>query len=134
MKPVGQRIKSARRRTWNAVAAALTLGVLGLSTGLAHAAAGDLDPTFGTGGRQVFIGVAESAIQTLVQPDGRIVLVMDDNSGNFKLRRLNADGSLDKSFSDDGVITIDFGGSEDNPSATLQSDGKLVIAGRTNLH
>ena len=113
---------------------ALTLGMLALSSGVAHAAAGDLDPTFGTGGRQVFVGVAESALQTLVQPDGKIVLVMDNNSGNFKLRRLNADGALDKTFSDDGVITIDFGGREENAFAALQPDGKLLIAGRTVLH
>jgi uncharacterized delta-60 repeat protein len=114
--------------------AALTLATLALSSGVALAAAGDLDPTFGTGGRQVFVGVAEIPIQTLVQPDGKIVLVMDDGSGNFKLRRLNADGALDKTFSGDGVVTIDFGGKEEYPFAALEPDGKLLIAGRTNLH
>ena len=73
---------SAASRTWrrhpNAVAAilALIVAMLALSSGVAHAAAGDLDPTFGTGGRQVFIGVTESAVQTLVHPDGKIVLVI----------------------------------------------------------
>ncbi len=128
--------RRTRRRPPTAVAAVLALivSILAVSSGVAHAAAGDLDPTFGTGGRQVFIGVTESAVQTLVQPDGKIVLVMDDNSGNFKLRRLNPDGALDKTFSDDGVITIDFGGQEQDPFAALQPDGKLLVAGRTVFH
>ncbi len=112
----------------------LAVAALALSEGAALGAAGDLDPTFGTGGRQVFVGVAESALQTLVQPDGKIVLVMDSGSGNFKVRRLNANGTPDQSFSDDGAVTIDFGGKEEDPFATLQPDGKLLIAGRTSFH
>lgn len=112
----------------------LAAAALALSEGVALGAAGDLDPTFGTGGRQVFVGVAESALQTLVQPGGKIVLVMDSGSGNFRVRRLNADGTLDKSFSDDGVVTIDFGGKEEDPFVALQPDGKLLIAGRTSFH
>jgi uncharacterized delta-60 repeat protein len=80
---------------------------------------GELDPTFGTNGRvTTFVGspggdvVAANAV--VVEPDGKIVVAgtaFNGGTGNqdFTLVRYNADGSLDTSFGDGGVVLTDFG-------------------------
>ncbi len=50
-------------------------------------------------------------------------------SSAFALARYNTDGSLDNSFSDDGKQTTDFDEYAHANSATIQSDGKIVLAG-----
>ncbi|TET06481.1 hypothetical protein E3J79_01830, partial [Candidatus Dependentiae bacterium] len=46
----------------------------------------------------------------------------------------NADGSLDSSFGTAGLVTTSFGGTDDRGrSVVLQSDGKIVVAGRSNV-
>ncbi|MBI5562645.1 MAG: chitobiase/beta-hexosaminidase C-terminal domain-containing protein [Deltaproteobacteria bacterium] len=55
-----------------------------------------------------------------------------DYAGDFAVVRYNADGALDASFGAGGVALTDFGGSSDSASALgIQSDGKIVAAGRT---
>jgi uncharacterized delta-60 repeat protein len=44
-----------------------------------------------------------------------------------------AGGDLDTSFSGDGKLTTDFGGSESASAVALQPDGKIVVAGATSL-
>jgi len=42
----------------------------------------------------------------------------------------SADGTLDRTFGDGGVVITDFGGTSDQPEAmALQPDGKMVVAG-----
>ena len=62
----------------------------------------------------------------LPQADGK-VLVTDEETATVV--RLNTDGSLDRSFSGDGIAS----GFSDAPvsAAALQPDGKLVVAGAT---
>jgi uncharacterized delta-60 repeat protein len=69
-----------------------------------------------------------------IQPDGKIVLAGVDTTGpqggDFAVVRLEADGSLDPSFSGDGIVETDFGGRHDRARAlTLRSDGGIVVAG-----
>jgi len=62
-----------------------------------------------------------------VQTDGKILVAgRSYNGSNFDavLLRYNPDGSLDAGFSDDGKITLDFGG-----FITGQTDGKILVAG-----
>jgi uncharacterized delta-60 repeat protein len=48
---------------------------------------------------------------------------------DFALARLNADGSLDTSFSGDGMLLVDFAVSFDLVHSVVeQADGKLVLA------
>ncbi|MDD5321500.1 MAG: hypothetical protein PHD43_12960 [Methylococcales bacterium] len=65
----------------------------------------------------------------VVQADGKI-LVAGSSGGDFTLVRYNSDGSLDTSFSDDGIVITDMGSFSDNgKSVTVQADGKILVAG-----
>jgi uncharacterized delta-60 repeat protein len=112
---------------------ALTLATLALSSGVALAAAGDLDPTFDGDGKRVlpFYGYPK---EVLVQPDGKIVVVAWDPTGSdFVMWRLHPGGSLDDTFDGDGTAIADFGGQDRAGAAALQPDGKIVVAGSTNV-
>lgn len=106
--------------------------------GRAAAAPGDLDPTFGTGGKVLTdIGgpgvLSDIAFALVRQPDGKLVAAGTAWNGtdeDFALVRYNADGSLDTTFGGTGIVLTDFGGSAEHARAlVLQPDGKLVAAG-----
>ena len=97
---------------------------------------GTLDTTFGGGDGIAFTGVVsqnESFADMTLQADGKILLTgySDDGSDkDFKLTRLNADGTLDLDFGTAGSVTTDFDADNDYARAVaVHSDGKIVIAG-----
>ncbi len=98
------------------------------------AAPGDLDPSFGTGGK-VDTGISFSftyANAFAVQGDGKIIAAGYFNNGSygdFALVRFNADGTFDSGFGTGGKVTTDFGDSAEVNSVAVQSDGKIVAAG-----
>jgi uncharacterized delta-60 repeat protein len=102
--------------------------------------AGQLDPTFGTGGKILtdFIGPLDSALNgasaATVQPDGKIVVVGTARLGTryeWAVARLNPGGSLDPFFGTGGRVLEDFQNSADIATAVaIQTDGKIVVAGR----
>ncbi len=111
------------------VALASALAFAAATTTAALAAAGDLDPTFGQGGRvAIDYGGYEYAYAMGLQDDGKIVLagIADDDAGVY---RLTAGGALDPSFDGDGRVVIDSGGQEIAFALALQPDGKIVAAG-----
>jgi uncharacterized delta-60 repeat protein len=116
--------------------AALTLAIAAsaLTPAVASAAAaGDLDPSFGTGGKRVLAGV-ERPLDLYVQADGKIIEVAGQNASitGFLVRRLNPDGSPDKSFDGNGAAVAKFpnlSGSIDAVGSVLQPDGSIVVAG-----
>ncbi len=100
----------------------------------AEAAPGDLDPTFGTGGRVTTdLGGFDTASALAIQADGKIVVTGSTGGGaDFALARYNEDGSLDPSFGIGGKVTTDLFGEIDSASVlALQPDGKIVVAGST---
>ncbi|HEX2698904.1 MAG TPA: Calx-beta domain-containing protein [Acidimicrobiales bacterium] len=116
----------------------------------ASAAPGALDTTFDTDGKQtVDFSFTDVANDVAVQPDGKVVLAGFDDGGNadFAVARLNADGSLDTTFNDiasptaytgDGRQSFTFGagtfgGVERANAVALQADGKIVVAGFTDV-
>lgn len=108
------------------------------STNLLLASAGDLDPTFDGDGIVItdFTGAGGTAMALALQNDGKIVVAGEVNEGNenFAVARYNADGSLDSSFSGDGKVTTDFAGGNDSArDVAIQSDGKIVLAGRADV-
>src|SRR5438477_4565918 len=119
------------------VGAAIVLAWLN-SSQVAEAAAGDLDPTFGSGG-MVTTDINRStdiANAVEVQADGKLVVVWqtynhNDFSGeDFVVTRYNTDGTLDNSFGSGGKVRTDFPGLAAVPSSVvIQPDGKIVVAG-----
>ncbi len=96
----------------------------------ARAAPGDLDPTFGSGGKVVTgFGFASGAQALVVQRDGKLVVAGFSDS-RFGLVRYNADGGLDATFGSGGKVTTDFGATASASAVVLQADGKIVVAGR----
>ena len=102
---------------------------------------GTLDSSFGVGGKVTTpIGSAnEEAYGLAVQGDGKIVAVGYSFNGfddDLAVVRYNGDGSLDGSFGAGGkAITDILGMGKDNDAyaVSIQADGKIVIAGSTNV-
>ena len=101
--------------------------------------AGDLDTTFGTGGKVTTdFGGPAGASAVALQSDGKIVVA--GNAGapgadpfrglDFALARYNADGSLDTTFGTNGSVTTDFSGERDVITAVvILADGKILASG-----
>ncbi len=87
---------------------------------------GTLDDSFSGDGRLV-TDVGGSAGEVVVQPDGRIVVAGSGSDGGFALARLNADGTLDDSFSGDGETLIGVG--DGATGLALAPNGDIVVAG-----
>jgi uncharacterized delta-60 repeat protein len=99
---------------------------------------GSLDPRFSGDGRVVtdFRGAGDGATAMAVQPDGKLLVAGRSYNGandDFALARYNADGSLDTLFGSGGGLTTDIQKNDDIAFAVaLQSDGKIVVAGRSS--
>ena len=103
-------------------------------------AAGIPDMSFGTGGKVStdFGGGGDKAWAVRIQTDGKIVVAghaaMPSALGvanDFAVARYDAAGNPDMGFSTDGRVTTDIAGRTDLAfAAALQSDGKIVVAGR----
>lgn len=96
---------------------------------------GTLDTSFGNGGI-VLDPVGWGADSIAIQPDGKIVLAgtdFDPRNGitsSIALARLNADGSVDTTFGDGGMVLTNVDGLYDGANAVaLQSTGAIVVAG-----
>ncbi len=101
---------------------------------------GHLDWSFGANGvvRTMFARYGASrAYDVAVQPNGKIVAVGmrfrgDDAQDDelFAVARYLPDGRLDRSFSRDGLASVDFGfGDADAAAVALQPNGKILVAG-----
>lgn len=98
--------------------------------------AGALDPTFGSGGRKV-VGTVDSGLEAItamaLQPDGRIVVVGSASGASgydFTVVRLKANGALDGTFGNAGVVHTPIGPSSDFAySVLVQPDGKILVGG-----
>jgi uncharacterized delta-60 repeat protein len=96
---------------------------------------GSLDTTFSDDGKLITaVGLGtDFANSVVLQSDGKIVAAgysYNVSSEDFTVVRYNNDGSLDTTFSGDGIVTTAVGaGSDFGYSVAMQSDGKIVTAG-----
>lgn len=107
---------------------------------------GNLDTTFGNGGKLIVpVGSSmDNANSLFQQADGKIVVaghsalapisvdgLIWPTGTNFSLIRINADGSLDTSFGDNGKLIQPVGnsGQDFGYRVIQQADGKLVASG-----
>src|SRR5206468_3367986 len=100
---------------------------------------GSLDPSFGGDGVvTTSIGGsfdAEYGQDGVVQTDGKVLVTgywMHSGDDDFELVRYNVDGSLDVSFSDDGIATTSISLYDIANAIALQADGKIVVAGSSS--
>ncbi|MFO1486771.1 MAG: choice-of-anchor D domain-containing protein [Verrucomicrobiaceae bacterium] len=101
-----------------------------------YLANGTLDTTFsGDGKFTVSLGGNDDVSALCLQPDGKIVVVgsVYTSTSNVGVIRLNTDGTLDNTFSGDGILLTTFGGNDNGTSVALQADGKIVIGGYSFL-
>jgi uncharacterized delta-60 repeat protein len=134
-------IRGSRRGARRALAgAALAACCLALPTAVASAAPGDLDPSFGNGGKSIVdLGGDEDVTDLLLQPDGKVIVTGSSNALNptnrdlFAARLQVPQGTLDPSYGGGfGWSRIDFGGNERSGVAVLQPDSKIIVAGTTD--
>jgi len=127
-------VSAPRGRIIATATAAFMLIVLAATP--AHAAPGDIDPTFGGGDGIVGIdrGDTDAGQKVLVLPNGKFLLA--GQGGNFPdtdllLARFTKDGEPDATFGGgDGVVTVDFfGGFDDMFGLNRMPDGRIVVAG-----
>ena len=136
------------RRVVSNIAGIVAAGMFVAASGLvwpspASAAAGDLDTSYnGTGINVSDLGTGtDRAAAVAAQSDGKTVVVGwadvgDAGSDQLVVLRYNVDGTLDNSFSTDGVDTQDVSTSADYgygvavyPNAGSAHDGKIVAVG-----
>lgn len=91
------------------------------------------DPDFGEDG--IVLGDFESFLPhalIALQPDGKIVACGNGDS-DIVVARFNSGGSLDPTFSQDGLVSTDLGTAYPYCNAVaLQSDGKILVTGQSD--
>jgi uncharacterized delta-60 repeat protein len=77
--------------------------------------------------------LSDTARALALQSDGKILMVgqVSSNTVNdFGIARYRADGTLDTTFGANGILTVDFFGSNDDGRDVLvQPDGRIVVGG-----
>jgi uncharacterized delta-60 repeat protein len=102
-------------------------------------AGGVPDPTFGGTGvvTTAFPGLSASATALAIQTDGRIVVAGGAGvftpfpDGDYAAARYNTDGTLDATFGDGGLVTVDLGGHlpESAFAVVVEHGGRIVLGG-----
>jgi len=94
---------------------------------------GSLDMSFGDDGQVTTdFGGSDFGNAVVLQKDGKIV-VAGSSADDFAVVRYNTDGSLDSTFGTGGKVITDFGGADFGNAIAMQKDGKIVVAGTSDL-
>lgn len=91
---------------------------------------GTYDEGFGGDGTVGTILGGKCYVYTVKILNNGKILAAGTNDGNFALVRYNINGSLDTTFSSDGIVTTDLGlgGTEDINNIVMLADGKFLAA------
>jgi uncharacterized delta-60 repeat protein len=103
---------------------------------MVQAADGDLDPTFGNGGKVVtdFNNSTDWLSRIALQPDGKIVAIGDTHpSHKGALARYNPDGTLDPTFGNGGKVITVANVRESAAGLLILPDGKIMTCGSIDL-
>jgi uncharacterized delta-60 repeat protein len=102
-------------------------------------ASGDLDHSFNVKGYQTidFKSNNDYINSVTIQKDGKIIAAGysgTNTSSGFAITRINTNGSIDKSFGEDGKMTTHFNGNVDIAyGVSLQKDEKIIVTGSSQL-
>ncbi|MSR55270.1 MAG: hypothetical protein EXS09_18585 [Gemmataceae bacterium] len=100
---------------------------------------GQLDPTFGSGGKVSTAisgnGINMTDLPAAVQVDaiGRVLVSgasrLDNGELDFAIVRYLSDGSLDSTFGTGGIVRYDMPSAGEGPVMAMQNDGRIILAG-----
>lgn len=115
------------KRVHSTIACAAVL-FLSLGAGSLHAAEGDLDPSFGIGGRSILsLGSSHDAIYSIdALPSGKLIAAGNGMGQSAVVARLTASGQLDPTYATGGILRIPssaFGG-----YSQARADGSAIVA------
>ena len=105
----------------------LLISITQLSIGQAI---GDLDVSFGEDG--IIVSPESGTCYSVeLQQDGKIVAIGTGVSGYFTINRFNFNGTLDTSFSNDGMLIISNDSTDTHYGRAIlvQEDSKIIIGG-----
>ena len=133
--PASQARPARGRSLWLCATCLLLLGVLGPAS--ASAATWQLDTTFSDDGSLTTDIGGWGGVEALaIDSKGRIVAAGDSDIGNppnpigvFTLARYKPNGSLDKSFGGDGIVTTEIGGFSYATSVAIDRKRRIVVGG-----
>jgi uncharacterized delta-60 repeat protein len=102
------------------------------------------DNTFGNNGKFVYpvantMYDIENMYNVVAQPNGKYLLsgdAMKNGNTDFAVLSIKPDGTLDQSFNQTGVLTIDVTGTgkaDLGYGLALQADGKILVSGNTQI-
>lgn len=117
---------------------ALTIFIFGAACPRLIAAPGDLDTTFGNGGKVVTPATPNDDVveRVRIQSDGKIVTLgfaqdaNADQTDSFIVRH-NANGTIDASFGANGLVVISIDNFQRFFDFVILPDGKLLVVGDT---
>lgn len=126
--------RSRSQLGWRAIVALAMPVALAGSLALpraAWAAPGDLDPTFGSGGKVVtdFLGADDTAQAVLANPGGGVLAVgrvFNGSDWDAGVARYGPDGALDATFGDAGRLRVD---KPDGALDAVLGTGSIVLVG-----
>ncbi len=96
---------------------------------------GRLDTEFGDGGKVIteFAGDFSSGFvfSSIWQSKGKLLIsgYINNNDADLMLICYNADGTIDKSFGENGHIVVDLGGNETAYASASAQDGSVILGG-----
>lgn len=98
---------------------------------------GSLDSTFGVNGIVITDIGQDLGNEIVLLPDGKIILAGSSAtyaSSGFAVLRFNSDGTLDKSFGDNGLILnlFDLFHDSEGTCLALKNDGEIIVGGHIN--
>ncbi|HKP10936.1 MAG TPA: delta-60 repeat domain-containing protein, partial [Blastocatellia bacterium] len=93
---------------------------------------GSLDTSFGNGGQVLgTVGKLKSFSKLVPLPDGKLLAggAAYDGGTDFGLARFNSDGSLDRSFGNNGTVLTNAGAADYASDLIVLPDGKILLGG-----
>ena len=97
---------------------------------------GSLDASFGLNGKVITdFGGSDQANSVAIDPINGKIIVAGYTGSDFALACYKPDGSLDASFGTlgNGKVITNFGATDEANSLAINPDGKIIVAGYTNV-